>query len=125
MSQSNFVIATVFAIYRIEKPRSPEDRRKIGKILENLFFAYFWSNFPLFLAYFSTIFWIWGFFYSVDGQGFCNFMTIHEENPLPKPLFGTPRLVHFKCVKTHALPSVGVAPLSTLIWLMLAPPLNT
>ena len=26
----------------------------------------------IYLAYFSPIFWIWGFFYSVDGQGFCN-----------------------------------------------------
>ena len=42
--------------------------------MENIGKSYFlpiFGQFFLFFAYFSPIFWIWGFFYSVDGQGFC------------------------------------------------------
>ena len=58
------------AIYRIEKARNPENRGKIETILENLFFAYFLVKFFGFLAYFSPIFWISGFFYSAKKDFF-------------------------------------------------------
>ena len=64
--------AKALAIYRIENPRNPENRRKIGKISENPIFCLFWVYFSDIFAYFSPIFWISGVFYSVDGQGFCN-----------------------------------------------------
>ena len=47
-------------------PNYPENRREIGEKLENPIFCLFFANF-------SPIFWISGFFYSVDGQGFANF----------------------------------------------------
>ena len=61
-------VAKALAIYRIEKPRNPENRKKEkGQIQENP-----WSIFPILAFFFFPIFWISGFFYSVDGQGFCN-----------------------------------------------------
>ena len=60
-------------------PRNPESRRNIGgkyiyiyigkSSISCLFLVSFSSYF---FAYFSPIFWISEFFYSVDGQGFCN-----------------------------------------------------
>ena len=65
------IFAKVFAIHRIEKPRNPENWRKLERnIGKSYFFAPVLGLF--FCAYFSPIFWIGGVFYSVDGQGFCN-----------------------------------------------------
>ena len=46
-------VAKALAIYRIEKPRNPENRRQIGNIWEILCFAYFGSIFPIFCLFFS------------------------------------------------------------------------
>ena len=61
--QQQFTVAKALAIYRIEKPRNPENRRKTGKILENpifclflVYFSYFLPIFCLFFAYFLPIF---------------------------------------------------------------------
>ena len=49
-------VAKALAIYRIEKPRNPENRRKIGeKYRKILFFAPIFGLFFLFFAYFSPI----------------------------------------------------------------------
>ena len=55
-------LAKALVIYRIEKPRNPENRSKIGKIWENPVFLPIFGLFFLFFAYFSPIFWISGFF---------------------------------------------------------------
>ena len=65
------------AIYRIEKPRNPGNRRKIGKIQENPIDCLpIFCLFSVYLSYFFPIFLLFsgfrGFCYSVDGQGFCN-----------------------------------------------------
>ena len=69
-------IGKASAIYRIEKPRNPESRRKkgknIGKILVCLpilglfvlFFCLFWVNFSYFFAYSGCIFPIFCLFFS-------------------------------------------------------------
>ena len=46
-------VAKASAIYRIEEPRNPENRRKVGQIYENPIFPYFWSIFLLFLPIFK------------------------------------------------------------------------
>ena len=62
------------AIYRVENPPNPEKiGEKQAKYRKILSFAYLWS---IFFAYFSPIFWISAFFYSVDGQGFCKTIVI-------------------------------------------------
>ena len=62
--QKKLIFDISLTSYRIEKPRNPENRRKIDKIL---FFAYFSRIFPIF-GPFSPIFRISGFFYSVAGR---------------------------------------------------------
>ena len=57
------------------------------------YFLPIFGLFFLFFAYFSPIFWISGFFYSVDGQGFCN-PTIQSET----------WLVHAKVREPHVNP---------------------
>ena len=52
------MVAKALAIHRIEKPRNPENRRKLENIGKILYFANFWSIFPifgLFLSYFLDL----------------------------------------------------------------------
>ena len=65
--------AKALAIYRIEKPRNPENRRKIGKIWENPIFCLFLVYFSQFFAYFFSFFLDLGvFLFCRWQQGFCN-----------------------------------------------------
>ena len=61
-------VAIASASYRIEEPRIPENRRKIGKNRNLLFFAYFSPISPIFLPISLPIFWNLGFFYSAAGR---------------------------------------------------------